>query len=247
MNIMTMLIAATCHSGNAALVPHPHVGDTLPNAVVFTDAYTAEGYPEIAMTLSGTLTFVVTSARSDSLAFNVREHSYGQGGRRSSVTLRDGRRTRCVDGACALYTDASGVLYNPYMWGDAPHDVCDGMTWTVVLPKPWGMGPPGSQTVHVIHVDTAAHMVVLRRDGTGEGSAAHDDGHLTLTKDSVSTRFDVTPGAARWSGYTIIRDGAVVADEILVERSLVLTAPGRAPIRATEHQYVVYNTIAPLD
>lgn len=246
MNIMTMLITAVCHSGNAALVPHPHVGDTLPNAVVFTDAYKADGYPEIATTQSGTLTFVVTNARPDSLAFAVTEYGYGQGGRQASVVMRDGRRTRCVDGECDLYTDASGVLYNPYMWGDAPHDVCDGMTWTVTLPKPWGMGPPGSQTVRVIHVDTAAHMVMLRRDGTGEGPAAHDDSHLTLSKDSVSTTFTVTPGAARWSGYTIIRNGAVVADEILVERSLVLTAPGHDPIRAIEHQYVVYNTIAPL-
>jgi hypothetical protein len=120
------------------------------------------------------------------------------------------------------------------------------MTWTVALPKPWGMGPPGSQTVHVIHVDAAAHMVMLRRDGTGQGPFAHDDSHVTLTKDSVSTTFDVAPGAARWTGYTIIRDGAVIADELIVERSLVLMAPGRNPIRATERQYVVYNTIVPL-
>jgi hypothetical protein len=185
-------------------------------------------------------------AKPDSIAFDVPFRYDGAPEGRKSVVLRDGRRTRCLDHTCSLYTDASGVLYNPYVWGDPPRDLCDGATWTVELPEPWGMGPRGSQTVHVIHVDAAAHMVMLRRDGTGHGPFAHDDGHVTLTKDSVPTTFDVAAGAAHWSGYTIMRDGAVIADELFIERSLVLTAPARAPIRATERQYVLYDTIVPL-
>jgi hypothetical protein len=243
--LSTRALAQTdCHPGAIALVPHLRVGDTLATVLSYTVSFKTAGYGEVAQHSSGTLAFVVTNAAPDSLSFDVWGRSDGEGEMpRAQVRYKPGGHVRCIDTVCQDYTDASGVLYNPVMWGDAPSTLCDGATWTVPLTIPWGVGPVGSQKVTVLRVDTAAHMAWVRRDGTGNGPFAHDADTLTLHKGGKAYRVRIVPGATRWSGYTIFRDGVVIADEVLVERHDVLISPTLGRIQASERQIMMFDAM----
>lgn len=230
-----------CRSGASALIPRLHLGDTLATVLSYNVSFNAKGYDGIATHSSGTAAYVVTNPAPDSIAFHVTSVADGYGEFPAQVVYKPGRHVRCVDGACQDYTDASGVLYNPVMWGDAPSALCNGATWTVQLRMPWGVGPVGSQRVTVVRVDTTARVAWLRRDGAGTGAFAHDDDTLTLHKKGKAYRVRIVPGAATWTGYTIFRDGVVIADELIVDRQDVLVSPTLGRIQAHERQTMLFD------
>ena len=86
-------------------------------------------------------------------------------------------------------------------------------------------------------------MAWLRREGTGTGAFAHDVDTLTLHKGGKAYRVRIVPGAARWSGYAIFRDGVVIADELVVERQDVLTSPTLGRVQAIERQSMLFDAM----
>ena len=49
------------------------------------------------------------------------------------------------------------------------------------------------------------------------------------------------PGNAHWSGYTVVREGVIIADEILVERHLTLVGPAGQRFEAEQRSYTLEN------
>lgn len=108
------------------------------------------------------------------------------------------------------------------------------------------MGPPGTETVRVVQLDPGSHTITLFREGHGSGRSLHDQQvkQLTITTDEgTSLKVTAVPGTTTWSGRTIVRDGIIVADTIMVERDVTLvTASGRR-FRCTERAYTLENLL----
>jgi hypothetical protein len=151
----------------------------------------------------------------------------------------------CYGSQCQLATDGSGLLFSTFLWGRPPDDLKVGDTWTVSIPQPWELGPSGKQKVTVLSLDKVSHLIMLEREGSGTGSFDGDKTELDLAKGGKTLHVAVTAGDAHWHGYTLFRDGIVISDELMVVRSLTLTASGQAPIAATQRQYILLNASPP--
>src|SRR6185437_6276 len=101
--------------------------------------------------------------------------------------------------ACKPYTDGSGLVFNPGIWGTPPSHLAPGVSWTVTLKNAWELGGPnGTQKVTVVSVDPTTDTVVLLREGTASGPYADDRRQAKLTRGGKDETFDVIPGAAHW-------------------------------------------------
>ena len=157
------------------------------------------------------------------------------------MTLPDGGATNCYDGKCVPYTDASGLAYNPLLWGRAPATLRIGQRWTVDIEAPWELGPVGRQTVTVVAFDPASHTVSLEREGSGTGPWLGDAPQVTLTRGDRSYPLSRQDGRAHWHGLTTFRDGIVLSEEQLSVRPVVLTSPKLGRIEGVERQYILLN------
>ncbi len=195
--------------------------------------------------MSGTASYIVRDTAADHLAFDSWYRYDGRPEGRALMVIRDGGRSSCDSaGKCTSLTDGSGLLYNARLWGDAPGVLRDRMTWTHQIATAWELGPPGTERVSVLHVDTAANTVTLEREGTGEGPFEGDLTQITLlSADSVQHPVSVAPGPSHWVGYTTFRNGVVMSDELLVQRPVVVTSAGGDRVPGIERQYILLNAM----
>lgn len=242
----TALLFALAALPAVAATPNPstpafRAGERYANVFSRTIAFHADGFEDSVRRVSGDAEYHVldASASRPRLRIDYRYDGRPQGG--GIVELRDGGATTCFDGKCAPNTDASGLAWNPRLWGSAPAALRVGQHWQVDIREPWELGTPGRETVSVVAVDAASGQVTLEREGEGEGAYLGDQPTLTLVRDGHSYVVRVLPGRSHWAGYTTFRAGIVLSDELMVERPVTLVSDQLGRIPARERQYILLN------
>lgn len=220
-------------------------GATFGNVFSRTIALHASGFDDVVRRVSGTATYTVVDAAANPPRLRIDYLYDGRPAGSGTVMLPDGGAGNCFDGKCMPNTDASGLAYNPLLWGHAPATLRVGQRWTVDIGAPWELGPAGRQTVTVVAFDPASHTVSLEREGSGTGPWLGDAPQVTLTRGERSYPLTRQPGRAHWHGLATFRDGIVLSDELMSERAVVLTSPQLGRIEGVERQYILLNAMPP--
>jgi hypothetical protein len=240
------LVAATAAQAHSAatdpiLTPSPKPGQVFGNVFSISHSIKGDGFDEIVRRNGGAAEYRFDAGDETSLSFQIHVRYDGHPANDAVNKLdRDGKHA-CFAGDCQTYTDASGLIYNQLLWGPPPAKLTNGEAWTVAIPAPWELGPVADQHVQVVAVDRTAHTATLLREGSGSGPTANDKPKLKITRDGKTYEVDVRPGPARWRGYTTFRDGFVQADELVMERELVLTSPELGELKAAERWLMLLN------
>ena len=244
---MLLLLAALPLSAAAAtapaLTPTFRAGASFGNVFSRTVDVQAPGFDEAVHRVSGTATYRVTDAAAAPPRLRIDYRYDGRPAGNGAVELPDGGATNCYDGKCAPNTDASGLAYNPRLWGPAPAKLKPGQHWTVDFAAPWELGPAGRQTVTVVALDPTSHTVTLEREGSGDGAWLGDAAPLALIRNGRSYPVTRQGGRTHWQGYTTFRDGIVLNDELVSTRTVTLASPQLGRIEAAERQYILLNAM----
>lgn len=237
--------AAVAEPSSHYLAPDLKIGESLSSVFSKAVAITGPGFQDVVKRISGTGEEVVTAIRGNEITFE------GQGvydGRPAQKwvhkRLEDGI-TDCWNGQCAINDETSGTIFNRYLWGTAPQDVHAGTSWAVTIPKPWEIGPHGSEQVRVLRLDPLNREITLTREGRGTGPSSDDGVYKNkvtiITRAGKTLDVQVVPGEAHWSGYTTVRQGVIVADEILVKRHVTLVASTGQRFEGEQRSYTLEN------
>ena len=230
-------------SSSLYLQPRVQLGQKLGNIFSRTTAYKADNIDDTVRRISGTADYVVTESSPERIIVGGVFQYDGRPESKGKTEIKDHGRVLCWEGNCAAAVDASGLLYNPNLWGVPPGLLRKGTQWPVVITQPWELGPPGNETVTVISLDPADHTVTLQREGTGNGFFDNDARQLHLTRNGNTYIADVFPGASHWIGYATFREGLVISDELLVERPVILSSKELGTVKGTERQYILLNAM----
>lgn len=225
----------------AALTPSLHAGDSFGNVFSRTVALQAPGFDDAVRRVSGTATYRVVDAAARPPRLRIDYHYDGRPAGEGTVAWPEGGATNCYDGRCMPNTDASGLAYNPLLWGRAPATLRVDQRWTVDIGVPWELGPAGRQTVTVVAFDPASHTVSVEREGSGNGAWLGDAPQVTLTRGGHSYPMTRVPGRAHWHGRTTFRDGIVLSDELMSVRPVTLTSAQLGRVEGIERQYILLN------
>ncbi|RDS79852.1 hypothetical protein DWU98_15520 [Dyella monticola] len=233
---------------NTYLNPQLIAGQTYSNVFSILRWIKAPGFDEHVGRNGGSADYAVLSSSPSEWRFSSTWRYDGLQGGQDQEALRDNGRTYCsiklgaVD-TCKPYLEASGLLYNPAIWGVPPSRIVDGMTWNVKLNQAWELGgKDGVETVTVIRVDNQRGSVTLMREGDATGFYAESDpSTIQLSHDGNMETFDVMPGRSHWKGYTTFVKGVVFSDELLVTRKDVLRAKNGKTFEATERRIMLLN------
>lgn len=253
MKILILILSATLTGASTLagattpattyLAPVFHAGERFDNVFSRTIAYRATDFDENVRRVSGTASYRVLEGASARPRLQIHYRYDGLHNGIGSVELRDGGATSCFDGKCAPNTDASGLAWNPRLWGTPPMTLQVGLSWNVEITAPWELGPAGTQKVTVIALDPTGQRITLLRVGGGDGAYLDEKLQTTLTRDGHAYPVTVEPGRSRWYGYTTFRAGVVVSDELMVERPVILISDKLGRITASQRQYILLNAM----
>jgi hypothetical protein len=241
--------AISCTAARAAssarfLKPDLKIGEHLTSVFSKAVDISGPGFQEMVSRTSGTGDETVTRINDGEIAFSATVLYDGHAVQSGTDTrLKDGI-TECWNSHCAVNDSTSGLLFNPYLWGDIPGEVQAGSSWTATIAKPWEIGPAGTEQVRVLRLDPANGEITLVREGTGTGNSSDDlrKPEIAITTNNGRTlKVKVIPGGSRWSGYTTIRRGVIVGDEILVQRHVTLVAPDGETFEGEQRAYTLEN------
>lgn len=199
------------------------------------------GFDEAVRRVSGTAVYAVTDVATARPRLRIDYRYDGRPEGSGIVEFRDAGATNCFNGTCMPNTDASGLTYNPRLWGTPPSALRVGQRWTVDIADPWELGPAGRQTVTVTAYDPLSRTVTLQREGSGDGSWLGQPATLALTRDGKAQTVSYRPGRTRWYGVTTFRDGFVLSDELMSERPVSVSLPDGRHIDGTERQYILLD------
>ncbi|HEX5461755.1 MAG TPA: hypothetical protein VFX20_17460 [Steroidobacteraceae bacterium] len=239
-----MATAAAAEPSSAYLAPNLKVGERLSSVFSKAVAISGPGFQEVVRRISGTGEDVVTAVHGNQITFRGEGVYDGRPVQKwVHERMADGI-TDCWNDHCALNDETSGTIFNRYLWGDVPDDVRPGDSWAVTLAKPWEIGPRGTEQVRVLRLDPVNRVITLTREGSGVGPSS-DDAHrnsITITTTNGKTLdVRIVPGEAHWSGYTTVREGVIIADEILVERHVTLVAHTGQKFEGEQRSYTLEN------
>ena len=227
----------------ADLQPHVSPGQLFGNVFSRAIAIKAQGYEDVVRRMSGTGIYKVLDTSAAGISFDSRFLYDGRPEDRGKTEIKDNGRTICYNGKCSPATDASGISYNPLLWGDPHHSLRPGLQWQVSIAAPWELGPAGTETVTVQFIDPANHIVALQREGSGDGFFEGDTKQVHLTKDGKTYLADLTPARAHWLGSTVFRNGIILSDELTVERNVTLSSQEIGAVAGSEREYVLLNAM----
>lgn len=224
---------AASTGSNFYLTPRARIGERITDVYAKSVSWSGAGLKGHVARYSGTSTYIITAAGPDAIVFDELDRSDGQPPSpvvHGAKVLADGN-TWCYKGTCQINDQTSGVFFIPLLWGTAPESLHAGSTWRVKIDKPWEIGPKGDEQVRVVGTDPANGVVTLVRHGAGEGMSS-DELHWmrgktpfeTTTADGKQVAVTLRPGEATWSGYTTVRHGVVVGDEILLTQQVKFVA-----------------------
>ncbi len=245
--------SAKVPTGDDYLTPNFSAGQTYSNVFSILSSRKAEGYDEHAGRNGGSADYTVLSASPTVWRFRSTGRYDGQpAGHPHESELRDAGRTHCrvnADGKaeCQPYLEASGLTYNPALWGMPPKQLTAGMTWKVDIRQAWELGGKhGVETVTVIRVDPLTRTATLMREGTGEGfysegAGSDEPSTVQMSRNGQTESFDVTPGISHWKGYTTFVKGIVFSDELLVTRDDVLQGKDGKTVSVAGRRIMLLN------
>lgn len=242
--IICIATRAGAEASHAYLTPDLRVGDRLSSVFSKAVAITGPGFQDVVKRISGTGEEQVTAILGGEITMRAQSLYDGRPVQKGiHKRLADGV-SDCWNGQCVVNDETSGTLFNRYLWGDAPQDIHAGSTWRLSIAKAWEIGPPGTERVRVLRLDPLNHEITLTRTGSGSG-ASSDDAYMhemTITT-GTGQKLDVQviPGEAHWSGRTVVREGVIVADEILLERHVTLLAQTGQRLQGEERVYTLEN------
>jgi hypothetical protein len=150
------------------------VGQKQGNIFSRTTSYKSLDFPEIVRRVSGTGIYQVLNDDPLSPVFAGTFRYDGRPESSSKVEITNMGKTVSYDGKSSTNTDASGVLYNSFIWGAPPVKIHAGDSWNVVMPVAWELGGAGSQTITVMDIDDLNHTIRLKREGCSEGFYDND-------------------------------------------------------------------------
>jgi len=219
------------------------VGEKFGNVFSKTVSYEGGGIEAQADRGSGRALYEVIDASPSNPKFNTAGGYDGHPSRTGSVEVRNAGRTVCSikSGQCHPYLDDSGVIFDAFLWGTPTGKLEPGVSWKVVMPVAWELGPAATQTVTVIRVDPANGTVTLKREGSGDGPFADDEKQMTVKKDGKVFTVDVVPGTAHWVGYTVFQRGVTMSDELLETRPLTVSSKEFGTATINERQFTLLN------
>ena len=232
--------AVSRHSADVFLKAKPTPGEMISDITYRVVSTSGAGMEDIVWRSGATGTYsILPSDAPDVIPWKVSVHMDGM----TTITdatgdYRNGGKTMCFQGKCELTTDASGPFFNPTFWGEPQGDLKPGMTWTVTLAQPWELGPPGQQTISVVSTDPANGVIVLKREGHGEGSYLGGKSKVDIKKNGKDYHAEVKRGTSHWVGQAVFRHGVVISDELLCDTPVELSAPEIGTIQAHERQYM---------
>jgi len=242
------LLNAKAPTGDDYLVPRFQAGQTFSTVFSILRSMKADGYDEHAGRNGGSADATVLSNSASAWRFTSTWRYDGQAEGHDQRELRDGGRTYCslngdAKDKCQPYLEASGLTYNPALWGVPPKQLVQGMSWKVDLTRAWELGGKnGTETVTVIHLDPLTETVTLMREGTAEGFFSEGDAATTqLNHGGQTEAFDIVPGTSHWKGYTTFVKGIVFSDELLVTRNDVLHGKNGQIVNATDRRIMLLN------
>ncbi|WP_158754850.1 hypothetical protein [Dyella sp. S184] len=242
--------SAYAESTAAYLSPSLKVGEHLSDVFSKAVSIKGTGFNEKVDRISGSADYRVTGVTPEAFIFD--EEGRYDGRPTHGVThdikiLQDGI-TNCHKGKCVVDDDTSGVTFNPLLWGNAPDGIRAGTTWTVTIPKPWEIGPAGTEQVRVVRVDPLNDVITLIRHGSGSGPSSDDlyrqqSGTPIQITTTTGKTIDVSviPGQTTWRGYTTICKGVIVSDEIMVQRHVMLVSKGGDKFEGEQRSYTLLN------
>lgn len=228
------------------LRPNLQVGEHLSHVFSRAISIKGSGFKEIVDRVSGTDDSTVVAIDSKGIVLGEGYRYDGHPAGSDKIRIMAGGTTLCRAGRCAVDHETSGALFNPLLWGHAPGKLHVGETWNVTISEPWELGPPGDETVHVVRMDPASHTITLFREGRGSGLSLHDQstGQVTIDADNgLALKVMVVPGESSWRGRTIVRDGIIVADSIMVKRHVTLVAASGRKFEGEQRAYTLENLL----
>ncbi len=239
----------SCHAYGASTVPlskplqtNVRASDRFDTVFSRTIAFQVEGFDPYVRRVSGTGAYRVLGVTSDEIVTASSFLYDGSPLSEGETAIKDGGRTVCWKGACSASTDASGLSFNPLLWGSPKGTLRVGQTWQVDITVPWELGPAGKQVVRVVSMDAANDSVTLERSGKGYGDTANEIRKLTLIKDSKPYPAELSVGKATWKGLTTFRRGIVVSDELLLERPVTVSITANGTAAGSERQYILLSS-----
>jgi hypothetical protein len=243
--------SSTCAESTAAyLSPSLKVGEHLSDVFSKTVSIKGTGFNEKVDRVSGSADYKVTGVTPEAFIFDEegRYDGHPTHGVAHDIKILPDGITNCYKGKCAVDDETSGVTFNPLLWGKAPDDIHAGMAWTVTIPKPWEIGPVGTEQVRVVRVDPLNDVITLIRNGNGSGPSSDDlyrqqSGTPIQITTTAGKTIDVSviPGQTTWRGYTTICKGVIVSDEIMVQRHVMLVSRGGDKFEGEQRSYTLLN------
>jgi hypothetical protein len=217
-------------------------GDTLANVYSRTIAYSGIDFLPVVYRVSGSSTYTVIDNNATHPVFNETDWYDGQPESKAVAIIGlDG--TCSYDGKTFVNSSASGLLYSELIWGPIRPNLKEGDSWQHTISQPWELGGPGTQVIRVIALDERHQTVTLQREGDSEGFFDNDLQQINITtKDAKKLKATVAPGPAHWTGYTTFKNGVVLNDELLVSRTVTLSADS-LHFKGYQREYILLNAM----
>jgi hypothetical protein len=236
-------------TSDAYLKPHVRVGERITDVYSKSFSWSGKGLKGFVWRYSGASTSTITAVTPQAIVSDEADRTDGQvpAPPVQAKVLADGN-THCYKGKCQIDRETSGTFFIPLLWGNAPTHVHAGSHWTVTIDKPWEIGPKGAEQVRVVSTDPANGEITLVRHGTGSG-VTQDELRLMgakkpieiTTADGKKIAVTLHPGKATWSGYTTVRRGLIVGDEIMLTQQVQFVAKNGKTWNAELRVYTLLN------
>jgi hypothetical protein len=108
--------------GESYLLPQFRPGETSASVFSISRSVRADGFDELVRRNGGSADYLAIESSAGSWGFRAIYRSDGQPAQEEVGYFREGGRSYCANSACNRYLDASGLLYNPALWGTPPSE-----------------------------------------------------------------------------------------------------------------------------
>jgi len=223
-------------------------GEQVGNIFSRAIAYWGDGFKDNVARVSGTAVYTVIDCNPEKPIFSSTYNYDGLGKGNGKVQMTDGgsKANRPGSKESQVCSDGSGIMYNVLIFGTPPPKIYKGQSWEADISIPWELGGPGKQTIKVLQIDPENHTITIEREGTSEGFFNGDKRELDIKKGDSIVHVKLSPGTSHWRGYTIIKDGLIVSDELMVIRPVKMTN-GEQKFDATQREYFLLNQMPVFD